>query len=501
MHVTARLAAVESKRMLTSPWLLLGVVATGAFLIRQIGGDPVVFHRDATFIASGLLPLAVFAYLAGFGNASLPRRSGVGDLLSTLPISSRRRAAAGLAASLSAGAVAAVVCVGTVLWSMAADAIGRPPIGELLAGIAAVVVAAIAGLALGHRFGSIVSGLAPLVAFAALTIVLAGQGRMRWLNLFVEITSRNEVVDLARRVPWLHLAYLAAIAASLVASVVAVRPVRLAALGAVVAGVLGWAQLRPADSRDEARVTEFVTTLDRHQCAASGDVTICLLPGFDGWRDDIETEVSRIVDSIPESTQRPPKRLVVAQLVDSVPDEGYDPTFVNRTEVVAIGDRVGAAVALPKAQPIDASSLTALAAWRAGLPASPMATYLPSDEPMRGADEYCTRGDGLAVAAAFLAVAGTDHAADLAASTDHLVSPDGSATSLVLVGGVQLTLEQAQLLGELLDHPEVEKLATDVRALLDDDVALAQLRSAGALQAPERPPTYPDFVTVPPPCP
>ena len=500
MRTMRELAGTECRRMLLSPWMWIGVALTAAYMIRQIDGNRVVFHRDSVFLATGLVPLAMFAYLAGFGMASLARRSRADDLLSTLPTSAQQRAGAILvAAALVPGAAAAAALAVTIAWASFTDAVGRPVVVELLCGVAAVVVAAVAGVTLGHRFGSIVAGIAPLIALVAAAMVLNGRGRARWLNLFVEFPSRNEVIDLARRVPWIHFAYLVVIAVTIAAAVVTIEPLRFVVFGVAVAGALGWLQLRPAGADDEARVRAFVTTFDRHECAVTGNVGVCLLPGFEGWRPEIEAELDRVLGAVPASPDREPQQLVVAQIVDAVPDEGYDPAFVRRVEVVEVADRVGTAIVLRKDVPIDASTLMGIAAWNAGLPASPSATFLPSDELIRGPDSYCSRSDGLAVAVGYLAVAGRDLGDELNEYTGDLVSPDGSAVSRVAVGGVMLSLEQAQLLGQLLvdDRPN---LADRVAALVPGDVELDEIRDAAGIRRPDRIPRYPDHVSEPPRC-
>lgn len=494
----------ELKSICAAPWTLLGLGLSVAYLWRLLEGYPVVLGRDSIYIANSLAPLTLGGFLAGHAVSSRGHRAGAQDLLITLPLDRRRRLLAEFAGDLGITLLALAFVVGALAWASASDSIGRPAFGELAAGVAAVWAATMVGSAIGHRFGEVWSIIVPLLAILGAAVFLTGSTtRMRWLGPFVDFPTRLDVVEVARRVPWAHAGYLAAIGLLVViVGVTSGRAARLAvAVPVVIGAVCVWAQLRPATDTEKEAAHELATSLGRHECEPQGQVEICLMPGFEGWRAEIEGEVQRVVSRVPGSPPETP--VVLAQVVERLAPDAYPDDFAQQVSaemLVQLPDRV----TLPTYRPMDASTLTALAMWRVGLPAAPDATYLPPSPDgsrMRGPDRVCADNGARPVVAIWAAVEGTAFGQDIEAQAVTAVSADASAVSLVPAGGVELSAEQSQLLGILLaDDHAGDALSQQVDTLIRPTTSLARLREIAGVPPPEKVPEYPEWIKEPRPC-
>lgn len=501
-HVVG-VARHELRALGGSAWVLLGLTLSGLYLYRLLEGYPVVLGRDSIYIGNALAPLALGGFLACHSLSSRSRRYRADDLVASLPVSPQQRLGSELLAGTSVALLAAAFAGGAVLWADVTGATGGPAAGELVAGVAVVWLASVAGSAIGHRFGDVWSIIVPILIVVGVAVFLTGDAtRRRWLGPFVDFPTRLDVVDVARRVPWTHAAYLASIAGLLI--VLGVTRSRTRAAATVALGlaviVLAWVQLRPASDRDQASAAELATTFDRHSCEENDGVTICLLPGYDGWRAEIATGVERVRRRLPA---HPPTPVVLAQVVDRLPPDAYPTGFTRRIDA-AIADQLPERVPLRKDQPLDSSTLTAIGAWLFGLPVAPGAAFLPptsTGDVGRAPDLYCSDTGPRPVVAAVAAVADTPYADEVADQAAAAVTADESAVSLLHVGAVELTAEQAQLLAAILGDDQATDALLDNLDVLPDPIAdLAELRTVTGLSAPSPIPRYPDWIATPPPC-
>lgn len=503
-RLVATVGVRELRPMCTAPWTLVGLALSVAYLWRLLEGYPVVLGRDSIYIANALAPLALGGFLAGHAVSSRGHRSGALDLLVTLPLPTRRRLTAEFAAGLGITFLAVVFIAVAVIWAMATGATGRPNFGELAGGVAAVWTATTVGSAIGHRFGEVWSIIAPLFVATGVAIFLTGSTtRTRWLGPFVDHPTRLDVVEISRRAPWSHAGYLAALALLVVMiGVTSVRARVAVAVPILIGAGCVWAQLRPASAAEQEAARELAITFKRHECQQRGEIEICLLPGFDGWRTEIEREVQRVASRIPGPPSDAP--LVLAQVVDRLPADAYPPPFVQRTNT-EIAELLPGRVPLPKYRPMDASVLTSVAIWRVGLPVAPGATYLPpspdSNDGERAPDLYCADDGARPVVAAWAAVEGTRYAQEVEEQAAAAVSADGSAVSLLHAGAVELSAEQSQLLAALLaDDGVAAVLSERIDLLVRPDITLTELRDLAGLTRLDSFPQYPEWIEEPPKC-
>ncbi|MBI2709190.1 MAG: hypothetical protein HYX34_05790 [Actinobacteria bacterium] len=469
-RIVVGLAVAEAPRLLRQPLVLAGLLLSIVLFWRETGGASPVLQRDSVYVAKSLLPLAVATLFALNLLGLRDRRLGTEELLAAMPHDDRTRwtawtAVTAVPALLGAAATAAFTVVLVLRGS-----VGAPAWSELSVGLVLVWLSGLAGLALARWLPSVVAPVALVVLAAVATFQLNGDGtsRSRWLQPFVDFSTKADAIELARRPTVLHGAALAGIAVALgcLLAVRRRRPRQVAAAvslaGAVAAGGL---QLRPASQADIARARRFALGAPGTQrCASRGQVRACLYPGYVGWSGDYLAAASEVLAGAPSTG--PAGRFTIYQRPPRLPVDAYPPRVLVAVDDALYRDahedsaRVGMVKATGSGER-DLYFRSAVGMWAAGLPPAPqpgkrLFTTEGDAEGMQPPVVMCSAPDSRPVIGLWLAA--KDHPATAKALADlarrATASAGTTAVWLIVAGGVYVEPGQAQAATRLARLPE-----------------------------------------------
>ncbi|MFI7277300.1 ABC transporter permease [Streptomyces sp. NPDC049879] len=292
------LAAVEARRLLRHPLVLLALTGHVALLLRRAltGSDyPVLQVTDReTQYGPTLIGLAVL--LAANAAVARSRRHGTDAQFGVLVLPVWRRTAAHLLSVLPAALVVAALVAGEFAReALRPGAVGHASVAELATGPAVVALLGVTGVALGRAVRSPLAAPLAVVGVLALLLGLAtASGGGRWLApiAFDEGTGALPSELVGRPAGW-HVLYLAGLATVLGAVVVRVgggrtrlvTAVAAVASAATLAGCAGQV-MGPDDGLVAARERAAHDPADQQECVGRGPVTYCAFPEFLPWTDE-----------------------------------------------------------------------------------------------------------------------------------------------------------------------------------------------------------------------
>ena len=300
-----QLARIEGRQLLRNETFLVGVFMSVAILV--VFG--VIWASDSTGAQNswrfGLAMLPVFTLpfagmtLVAMDVAALrARRDGTEELFDSLPASPTARVGGHLGSVWMALVVQSLFVACTFATGMFLTdrfgAIDPASVGDVVVSFVLVCCAGSLALALARWLPHPLFALAALVALGIGGTALGGIGGSHWsLTRQLSIWPRYPDHDwlFAVRPSWWHAAYLLSLA--LVVAIAAVarqrrdRLILLLGVGAAfLAGVTGYAQTRPMEDGDAARIAAMISDPVRHStCSTTDGLTLC---AYDDYSDITE---------------------------------------------------------------------------------------------------------------------------------------------------------------------------------------------------------------------
>ncbi|RLP93189.1 hypothetical protein [Micromonospora sp. CV4] len=320
---------IEAVRLLRHPAVLTGLLLYLALWAYEWGTGglahryPVLQDEDR-YSQVPLLLVAAGAFIASNLALTRAQRSGVAAVTDLLALAPWRRTLAQLLAPLPLAMLSGLLVGARVAHLAAAPgAVGRPSLLELVTGPLIVLLAGVAGVAVGRLTSMVAVGPLVILGMAIFTLVGAvtlGRPMLKWWGL-VAIEDEFEPplpADLMHRPVTAHLVYLAACAAVCCAVALARsgvdRRIGVTAVGvttvlAVVAGA-GQSVTVPGDVAARRSVAEREPSAQQ-TCRTVGRVTYCAFRDFEGRIDQWSTLVGGMLGHTPPD--RAADRYVVRQ--------------------------------------------------------------------------------------------------------------------------------------------------------------------------------------------
>lgn len=507
-RVAKPLAGSHTKRVLLHPVFVSGVLFTPLVLSAATSSQD-NWRELSIGVALGLVPLGWMAIIATNLDALQPRRAGTTELFSTLPVAQPVRTASSLVTAIGAGAVAAALACGWVIWVAASrDGLrGSPEWREAAVGVLIVAGGACLGVAVARWLPHVGFGVLAVIA----TVVLQARfldvvtwpwnrpagDPLRFIAFFVQDPNVGATMLEVRPSGW-HLLYLGGLVVMMAGVAFArdgfPRPVAaLLAVGVLFAGGAGWMQTRPLSGpRADVMVHALVRPIDVQICDESADVRYC---AYDEFVDDVpawRVRVDATLAALPEAAVAGRGRLDVIQRPAPIVGDSNCAAVAFRDRLpINVADRVSVRELWPadgavhppfgeEAFPcsdreVDGFFLAVqTAAWATGLPPA------AHDD-----NERCTAsGQARAVIALWAgAAASPDGARTLRDVTDEGASADGRHITFPdwngpPVWGVDFATADAAVALQLLDRPTGEVRVVLERAWghwIDPTTATSQL--------------------------
>jgi hypothetical protein len=293
-----------------------------------------VLHRDDTYVAGALLPLAAATLMVTNLAASRAARNGTDELYDgTVTSSALRTAGHLLSLTFAVGAAAGLVCVMFIYMLLDAPA-GTPRIAEILTGPVTVALLGAVGIALGRWKPHPALGPIAVVALIALEILLIQPviglegtnggmaSRAPWFAPWVPLSLTGEVPPelVIRPAAW-HLFYLVGLVVLFAGLALARQGLPRPVIALLVAGTAGTAvglvgQLTPPGPAQRAALVAFVEEPKQNQvCEQRRGITYCAYPAYVPWIDRWAKPIEGALKRIPPDAR--PQGVVVRQTFGS----------------------------------------------------------------------------------------------------------------------------------------------------------------------------------------
>lgn len=297
----------ELRRLTRSP--LLWVPATLTAIVCTLWNRNLAFDlsTETIEIPTVMLILAAGTAYAACLATSRDQRHGMPSMLGALPVRADRRTTAVLqAASLAAGAMAALVTATYLLgrWVVAGPAVGRFDPFEALTGVAVAAFAAALGTAAARWIPTLFA--APLaIAFGAFLQIAAsflwslepGGGWLAPVNPMMDLPEQAAL----RPSGW-HLIYVAALAVLLgTAALLKHGAHQRRVVAAIAAAVVAVSSAVVATQRGSSDAGSSVPTADR--CQNIQDVRYCAYPDYTAWIPEWARAVRPVIDAAPPAVR------------------------------------------------------------------------------------------------------------------------------------------------------------------------------------------------------
>ncbi|MGH8901741.1 MAG: hypothetical protein ACRDYA_08660 [Egibacteraceae bacterium] len=497
---TCALAAVEARRLLVHPLIMVGVALSMYLHVRGIvwGWMPVL-PRDDAKIGYALLPLAAATLLVTNAIALRSRRHGTDELYGTLPTLAERRTAAQLLSVSAPVGLAVLLAAVDVVYLVLLGGVGTPNPFELATGPAVVALAGVLGVLLGSLAPWTSAAPVTLVGLAALWYFPYLSYRLRhrvftWQSFWVFpwFGERGSEADGANvLVGGWHLVYVGGLVALMVCLALArlrLRPsTAVAALLALVLTASGAvAQSRPLTAGQLIEEAEFASGAPGTQvCETRGRVEYCAwhayAPWIDRWQRPIDGVMRRLPAAVVERELRVRQMALRASELCSTWSACRDQVDAAFDQAITSSD-VQTGTSWPRGSGVGGAELglaAAVGSWAVGLRTAP-----PRDEP-----PICMpSGEARVVVALWLAGQSTARAATSLRQALDPVRADTLRPRLTLgptAGTTQWPRLEVAYAVALLDQPAKEvavRLRRDWARLASPGTPTAELAAAFGLQ-------------------
>jgi len=310
--VTRQLARAESRRLLLSPFVLIGAALMLALRTTLSWSEMPVWNQLALDLSGASVLLAGAVLVAVQLAASREHRYGMVEVLDSLPTPARRRTA-GLLAAAPVMAVPAAVVAGVHLLAQVPYGIaGTPPFWELANAVLIPVVGAVAGVALGRWLRGTAGVFVGFATAAVVVVVVEGLGATpdnpaRWLAL-VPASGFTEGLDVPPRPSGWHLAYLLALAVAIGGVALVHRrhwlvPLSVVCVAVACAAGSSVVQINSQPAAFEPADHSAYRGAAAHDCASRGEVTYCPYHHYGGWVPAWRAAVDPVVAALPASAR------------------------------------------------------------------------------------------------------------------------------------------------------------------------------------------------------
>jgi hypothetical protein len=318
MAVVASVARVETRELVASPWLHVGiafwlviVVMFGVLFVDDINKSWFEFFTFATFFCH---PFAAFAIVAAHRNRTRSRRDGCDEMFDACPVGADVRTLGHLATFWVGAAVNAVFML-VFFWLVATrnDHTYGPLGWYVVAAMLACAVIGAGAVALGVTLGRWAPwGLVPFVAVVA--IAVAGQyinrigepayATDRLLATMVATTGIDPIF--LPQLWWERVAWLTAI--SVVVGAIGLLGGRYTRVALAVFGGAGLVALvsallivRPATGDADRLAALVADPVGRSTCFPAGQgVEVCVYTGYESLARDAAAELQPVVAAVPD---------------------------------------------------------------------------------------------------------------------------------------------------------------------------------------------------------
>jgi hypothetical protein len=317
------LARIEAWLLFCSLLVLAGLIAGGAVIWLLIRSFQPLWWSAAWRAGYGQAILAMAVLIAGQLAVGRVRRDAMADLYASFPATAGTRVLGHLAGLAGALPASLALVGGTVAVVQLLGPVGAPGLAPLAAGLALVIAAGAAGIAIGTRFPHPLAGVLGAIAlFVPIAESNNINGPGSWLLPWHEADGLGQLPGPLAGYPpaGAHAAELAAIAvlAGLVALAVTVRGARarglvviLAALAVAASCLAGAVQLRPLPAAELNQLaTEVAAPASVQHCTTASGVRYCLYPGFGRDLPSVAAPVRGVLAHVPV---RPGQLLTVRQ--------------------------------------------------------------------------------------------------------------------------------------------------------------------------------------------